>query len=258
VTVDGKLDEEAWKDAAASGPMKAPASGGKMLPVTSFRLMWDDENLYVGYDAPDDHLHCTHTKRDEPIYEQDAVEVFLDPDGDGKNYYEFQVCPAGTIFDSFLPAYRKNQNEWNAGLQAKVVIDGTLNNKDDVDKGFTAEFAIPFKDLENAPSSPPKVGDSWKANFFRLDDAKGGKKAWAWSPPMNNDFHNLKKFGVIEFAGDTPAAETEAKEGDKPAETPVAAAPLKMKKLPLGGTKAKAIAPLKKAPAPEAPKAKVK
>ena len=260
VTVDGKLDEEAWKSAAGSGPMKAPASGGKMLPETSFRIMWDDENLYVGYDAPDDHLHCTHTKRDEPIYEQDAVEVFLDPDGDGKNYYEFQVCPAGTIFDSFLPAYRKNQNEWNATLQAKVVIDGTLNNKDDVDAGFTAEFAIPFKDLTNAPSTPPKAGEKWKANFFRLDDAKGGKKAWAWSPPMNNDFHNLKQFGVLEFVGDEPpAAETVAKEGDKPLETPAAAGPLKMKKLPLAGTKAKTIAPLEKVPVEKAPpKDKVK
>lgn len=229
LTIDGKLDEEAWKAAGTSGAMVAPSTGGKMLPDTSFRIMWDDENLYVGYDAPDDHLHCEFKKRDEAIYEQDAVEVFLDPDGDGKNYYEFQVCPAGVIFDSFLPEYRKNQNEWNADLQAKVSTDGTLNNKDDVDKGWTAEFAIPFKDIENAPSSPPKAGDKWKANFFRLDDAKGGKKAWAWSPPGNNDFHNLPKFGQLEFMGE----EVEEPTGEPAKEPPKAGEPLKMKKVPV-------------------------
>jgi hypothetical protein len=241
VVVDGKLDDEAWKNAVESGPMLAPATGGKMLPVTSFRLMWDDTNLYVAYDAPDDHLHCEFDERDKPIYEQDAVEVFLDPDGDGKNYYEFQICPSGTIFDSLLPAYRKNKNEWNAeGMAAKVVIDGTLNNKDDVDKGFTAEFAIPFADLEHAPVRPPKPGDKWKANFFRLDDAKGGKKAWAWSPPMNNDFHNLERFGVLEFVGETPAEPEEAPAGEAAGEEKPAAEgetkttdSIKLKKMPL-------------------------
>jgi hypothetical protein len=264
VVLDGKPDEEAWKGAAESGPMVTPSNGGKMLPVTSFRIMWDDENLYVAYDAPDDLLHCEFKDRDEPIYDQDAVEVFLDPDGDGKNYYEFQVCPAGTIFDSFLPSSRQNQNDWNGTLEAKVSIDGTLNDPDDVDRGYTAEFRIPFKDIENAPSSPPKPGDSWKANFFRLDDAKGGKKAWAWSPPMNNDFHNLSKFGVLEFVGDEPEpaqkAGEEAKLEDKPVEKPVVeakepvtapGATIKLKKLPLESGAVKKLAAEKKAPVKE-------
>ncbi len=251
VTVDGKLDEDAWKAAVSSGPMVAPQTGGKMLPDTSFRLMWDDTFLYVGYDAPDDHLHCEFDQRDGEIYNQDAVEIFLDPDGDGKNYYEIQICPSGTIFDSLLTSYRANAkepecNKWNSTMQARVSIEGTLNMKDDVDKGYTAEFAIPWADIHHAPSSPPKPGDRWRANFFRLDDAKGGKKAWAWSPPLNNDFHNLPRFGLIEFVGEAllaPAAEVPATgtppvSGVQPA-VPAKPLPLnvqppvKLKKLPM-------------------------
>lgn len=267
VTVDGKLDEEAWKTAVSSEPMVAPQNGGKMLPETRFRLMWDDEFLYVGYDAPDDHLHCEFEERDDAIYNQDAVEIFLDPDGDGKNYYEIQICPAGVIFDSLLTSYRANAkdpecNEWDSEMEAKVSTDGTLNDKEDVDTGYTAEFAIPFKDLEHAPNIPPRVGDTWKVNFFRLDDAKGGKKAWAWSPPMNNDFHNLGRFGVLKFVDNARPADPEEVEGEegekgeegeeegkdeeaakdsppKPAKPLTVQPPLKFKKLPTKKTEKK-------------------
>jgi hypothetical protein len=269
VEVDGRLDEEAWKDAVTSEPMVAPQTGGNMLPETRFKLMWDDEFLYVGYDAPDDHLHCELEERDDPIYNQDALEVFLDPDGDGKNYYELQICPKGTVFDSLLTSYRANAkdpkcNEWDSEMKAEVSVDGTLNDKEDVDEGYTAEMAIPWTDIEHAPSSPPQPGDEWRANFFRLDDAKGGKKAWAWSPPMNNDFHNLERFGVLSFVGeapeDSPAGESgeedggddEDEEGDEEKEpkeeaagakktvSPVKVQPsIRLKKLPLekGGKK---------------------
>jgi hypothetical protein len=205
IKVDGKLDDKAWA-AAAPVELVDPVSGGKMLPPTSVRALWDDTTLYVAFEAEDDHLQSTYKKRDEPLYDQDAVEVFLDPDGDQKKYYEFEVSPAGVIFDSFLPEYRKNQNDWNGGITAAVAADGTLNKADDVDKKYVAEIAIPFKDV--APAAP-KAGEKWKANFFRLDTMKEGRKAYAWSAPKNMDFHNLDRFGELLFEEkktDTPAA----------------------------------------------------
>ena len=60
---------------------------------------------------------------------------------------------------------------------------------------------------------PPKLGDSWKLNLFRLDAPEGKPQmAAAWSPPLVGDFHALDKFGEIVFADEkgqvpaTPAA----------------------------------------------------
>jgi hypothetical protein len=224
ITIDGKLDEKTWAS-ATEVVMVDPVTGGKMFPKTTFRAAWDEKKFYVAFTAEDDHLECTYKKRDDPIYDQDAVEIFLDPDGDQKNYYELQVSPTGLIFDSFLPEYRKNQNDWSSTMEVAVQTDGTLNNKEDVDKSWTAEFAIPVEDLK---VEAIKAGDTWKANFFRLDSAKAGRKGYAWSAPRNNDFHNLERFGEILFAekkaGEAPP-EAAAPPEAPPMEPPVAGGP---------------------------------
>ena len=43
--------------------------------------------------------------------------MFIDADGNGKTYVELQVTPKGTMFDSYLPAYRQNQNDWTSGMK---------------------------------------------------------------------------------------------------------------------------------------------
>lgn len=210
IKIDGKLDEKTW-ESAREITMVDPVSGGKMFPKTTFKAAWDDKNLYVAFIAEDDNLQCTFKKRDDPLYDQDAVEVFLDPDGDQKNYYEFGVSPSGIIFDSFLAEYRKNKNDWNSKIEAAVEMDGTLNKADDVDRKWVAELAIALKDVG---VEKVKAGDKWKANFFRLDMAKAGRKSYAWSAPRNNDFHNLDKFGDIVFEEkktEEPVVETEEK-----------------------------------------------
>ncbi len=42
------------------------------------------------------------TKRDAIIYKDNDFEVFIDPDGDGLNYYELEINALGTIMDLFL------------------------------------------------------------------------------------------------------------------------------------------------------------
>ena len=94
---------------------------------------------------------------------------------------------------------------------------GTLNKRDDQDKGWLAEIAIPLADVNGLAKDgvkvPPKLGDSWRLNMFRMDSPEGKPQlASAWSPPLVGDFHALDKFGEIVFADEkgqvpaTPAA----------------------------------------------------
>ena len=131
--------------------------------------------------------------------------MFIDADGDGKTYVELQVNPKGVTYDSYLPTYRQNNNDWESGMKVGVKVDGTLNKRDDVDKQWVAELAIPLtaalgkeKEMKGVP---PKVGTVWRVNFFRMDQPNNRPQSGTgWSPPLVGDFHTLDKFGEIIFA----------------------------------------------------------
>jgi hypothetical protein len=203
--IDGQFENEAaWKNTTPLDSFKHTMSGQPVERTTEVRLMWDDDNLYVAMRADDDYLKSRYTKHDDELWNEDVFEVFLDPGGDQKNYYELQVSPAGIIFDSHLPQYRQNRNEWSSQMVAKVKLDGKVNQDKGDDKGWSAELAIPFASLNTGGGVPPKAEDKWRVNFFRVDITKERPQYSAWSPPMRGDFHALDKFGTIVFsASDT-------------------------------------------------------
>ncbi len=207
-TIDGRFaDEAVWQGAARLAPFGQTMNGRPVEQKTAVRLLWNPKALYVAMEAEDDHLQSRFKNHDDTLWKEDVFEIFLDPKGDGKHYYEIQVSPAGVVFDSYLPAYRKNRNDWSSGVQVKVARDGSLNNRLNVDKGWRAELAIPFAALDRGGDRPPSAGDKWRANFFRVDVTRRKPVYSAWSPPLRGDFHALKKFGDLVF-GDPPRATT--------------------------------------------------
>jgi hypothetical protein len=206
LSIDGRLDEPAWSKAERLGPFWHYDGEGRGRYQTYARLLWDDQALYLAFEAPDTDVHTPYSKRDDPIYESEAVEIFIDADGDGDEYIELQVAPNGVQFDArFKGGARQNMDQaWNHEYQAKVHIDGTLNDPSDKDRGWTAEWRIPYAGIPDLASAP-KVGQSWKINLFRLERIRRGGKvvgtdATAWSAPLSGDFHRLERFGVITFA----------------------------------------------------------
>jgi hypothetical protein len=197
--IDGKFEkEEVWNKAVQLESFKQTMTGARVEGATAVRLLWDDENLYIAISANDDYLSSRYTQHDDKLWQEDAFEIFLDPKGDAKNYYELQVNPAGVVFDSFLPAYRKNQNAWTSHMVVQTRLIGKLNDDGD-DKVWFAELAIPFSALHGEDATSPKEGDKWRANFFRVNKTKKDKRYSAWSPPLRGDFHALDKFGHLIF-----------------------------------------------------------
>lgn len=203
--IDGKLDEPAWKDAPSTGPFVGTMNGGPAEQAAQARVLWDDANVYVAFEFADKDVWTSLAKHDDKLWTQEAAEVFIDADGDGKTYVELQVNPRNATFDSWLPAYRQNDNAWDAeGLKTAVSVDGTLDKRDDTDKGWVVEMAIPVAAvkgrLQEVAGVPPKVGARWRVNFFRMDMPAGkAQTASGWSPPLRPDFHALDRFGVLLF-----------------------------------------------------------
>jgi hypothetical protein len=213
IKVDGKLDEPAWKAAPSTGSF-VNVGTGKPDPKGSVqgraKLLWDDENLYVGFEVSDKTLTGGFDKKqkDPHLWTKDTVELMIDPDGDGdnKDYYEIQVNPQNLVFDSRFDDYNKpnggkdgpfGHEDWTAKLESAVTLNGTLDNNDDEDQGYTVELKLPFKSLDKAKTVPPALGDHWRVNLYAMQD-NGGV---AWSPILGQgNFHKASRFGRILFA----------------------------------------------------------
>lgn len=202
IAVDGVLAEAAWDRAERAGPFVRSLDGKPAAVATEARLLWDDENLYVAFLASDANVSGAFFKDDEKLYTSNAVEIFLDPVGDGSRYAELEVAPTNALFDaSFAGGSRKGMDlSWSSRARHAVHVDGTLNDSRDVDRGWTVELAIPFAFLPGMTKPRPARGDRWKFNLYRLLQGPGQPgEGQAYSPPMRGDFHALDRFATLRF-----------------------------------------------------------
>ncbi len=186
--------EEGWSKAPriAWGPEKYE---------TAFRALWDETGLYVRFDARDPDPWSTMTRRDEHLWEEEVVEIFLDLDRSGKDYAEVEVSPANVICDVRMVSPSPNKESdltWNLeGLESRVHLRRDAQGKT---TGWTAVAFFPWNGFRSLPSAratrlPPQPGDRWRFNVFRIerphgksDPEKDGVFA-AWSPTGQPSFH---------------------------------------------------------------------
>jgi hypothetical protein len=201
ILIDGVLAESAWNRAERAGPFVRSLDGKPCEVQTVARLLWDDDNLYVAFQAEDPDISTPFTRDDEPLYTSNVVEIFLNPSGDLTRYDEIELAPSNALFDASFTGRRQGMDlSWSSRAKHAVHLDGTLNDSRDVDRGWTAELAIPFASLTGMPAPHPRRGDRWRFNLYRLrqNPAQRGE-GQAYSPPMVGDFHALDRFATMRF-----------------------------------------------------------
>ena len=219
IQIDGRLDEKSWQTAAWQGwwvdPLGRSATQlrrrGRSIPRTRAKLLWDEEALYIAVEALDADVWATLTDRDSNTWEQEVVEVFIDPDGDKRDYVELQVSPANVVFDAQFKYHRSDLTQarsWNfKGWETAVWVDGTLNKRDDQDKRYIVEMRLPLIHLPGAPPRLSAQAKAWRINLFRFDwdeAPKGSQRSAALSPPKIGDFHYLDAFAKLTFRAPRP------------------------------------------------------
>ncbi len=203
-TIDGRLDDAAWRDAPSTQPFVNTMTGDPAGPRTSAKITWDAENLYVAFEVEDDFLKSELSGHDPHLWEQDTVEIMVDPDGDGRNYFELQLSPTEQVFDTRYDSRRVPQpfghTDWDSGMRGATVVRGTVNDDGD-DEGYTAELAIPWSAFYagSPPANPPAAGDTWRVALYVLDARRQGQGGVGWSPPLVGDFHVPERFGRVVF-----------------------------------------------------------
>jgi hypothetical protein len=219
IRIDGRLDDAAWKRAPWTSAFVDIQGGAQPRPRfrTRAKMLWDDEYFYVAAELEEPHVWATLLEHDSVIFHDNDFEVFLNPSGDGRNYFEFEMNALNTGWDLFLnKPYReggKADNSWEIpGLRTAVAIQGTLNDASNRDRGWTLEIAFPWAAFASrAPVSRPNQGESWRVNFSRVEwQIETGDKQyrkvpgrpednWVWSPQGLINMHVPDRWGYVEF-----------------------------------------------------------
>jgi hypothetical protein len=220
VQIDGRLNDAAWAGAPWTDYFVDIEGDQKPRPRfrTRAKMLWDQQYFYVAAELEEPHVWATLTRHDSVIFHDNDFEVFIDPNGDTLEYYEFEINALNTGWDLFLnKPYRqggKARNEWEIpGLLTAVHVQGTLNDPRDRDHGWTVEIAFPWKALGEFAhkAAPPNPGDEWKVNFSRVEwqhEVVGGEYRklqnvrednWVWSPQGVVNMHVPEKWGVVRF-----------------------------------------------------------
>jgi hypothetical protein len=185
----------------AFGLLTRAVGDGPPEQATTVRVCHDGAILYVRFDCEDRDAWGTFTHRDDPIYQEEAVELFLAPGAeDPTHYYEFELSPRGVLFDATIhnptsqradmtadPAWNCPDIAWAAGREGLV------------SQNWWAALAIPWASIAPPSTSLPRL---WRANFYRIERPRDGAPEFScWSPTLTDpaDFHKPARFGALEL-----------------------------------------------------------
>jgi len=179
VRVDGMLDEATWANARVIDQFfqQKPASGMPATERTEVRILFDDENLYIGaelLDQPGYRPVIPTLQRDPNTRDGDAFGLMLDPFHDGKTVFSFFFNPGGAVRDiQSADDGRINNAAWDGAIDYDTRVH---------DGGWTLELAIPWSQLRFDEARDPQL---WGMNLLRRIRRKNEDATWA---PMDRQW----------------------------------------------------------------------
>jgi Carbohydrate-binding family 9 len=194
--------EEPWAlpGGCEAQPLWSAVDGAAPRLSTSVAAYHDGRVLYVWFSAADDDVVATLRGHDEPLWQEDVLEIFIAP-RTVTEYFEVEVNPIGTTFDARIESPDGSREtmrafldwEWR-GMDALVRRDWLTDGR----SHLLTLLRLPFAGVGEAPVS----GERWRANFLRVDRSTNrGDEYSAWSPTLRSpaDFHVSAALGTLRF-----------------------------------------------------------
>ena len=164
------------------------------------------EALLVRFECEDVDAWSTFRERDEPLWREEAVELFLAPGEEvPRRYAEIEVSPTGVLFDAMVdnPDGERSTMRVDVGWNCPGIawrfgsLGGVLGSPED----WWAEIRFPLRSL--VPEAEP-LPTHWRANFYRIERPRRGglpEELSAWAPTHKDppDFHTPGRFGLLEL-----------------------------------------------------------
>lgn len=187
ITVDAKLNEEAWKDAeiATNFVMVEPDNG--TLETTERRsevkIVYNNDAIYVGavlYDNPSN-IQKELTLRDD-FATADHFGITVNGFNDGQQDFRFLVSAAGVQQDCVYTESNGEDFSWNAIWDSSVTI---------TDYGWVVEMKIPYAALRFSNEEE----QVWGLNFYR--EVRKLRQKFTWNRIDNNINNEANQAGIL-------------------------------------------------------------
>ena len=185
--IDGRVEEVEWARAQpySAFVQQEPDEGRPATERTEIRFLIDQTNLYIAiicYDSAPGEIVVSESRRDASLTDTDSIEILLDTFNDGQNAFVFGTNPFGIELDGQVMGEGQNASggfiaSGVGGSQAGQVRGFNANWDADwivragmTDRGWEAEFAIPFKTLRYNPGSDRTWGVNVMRNIRRKNE----------------------------------------------------------------------------------------
>lgn len=185
--IDGDVSDPVWAKAEVIDNFiqKAPNPGQPATERTEVRILYDNDNLYIGFynfDSNPSAIIATAMERDGQLQAADSVALYIDPGQTRRNAYNFEVGASGGRADQLELNNTQELDQWNTiwAARAKRVSDG-----------WTAEISIPFRDLSFEPGQT-----TWGFDVSRRIRHKNERVYWSgWAPTLQ--FSDVSQSGNL-------------------------------------------------------------
>ena len=232
--IDGNLSEIVWQTAQVLSPFLNSEGTEEAGHPTETFLLWDSENFYIGVKA---HIsesqfpHISQTQHDSPIWEDECVEILIDPNLQTDIYYHLVINPIGAHFDQQVnvpgkPSFRFAPHDVQRTLNQKAMQtsfqgDSKWNSEAKVaaqinTSSWSIEVALPRKIFKKPTKSDAQTESApenrWLFNIHRKAYNSSGdaenlvfttqREYSYWLPTYDNEypwwFHSPQQYmGVL-------------------------------------------------------------
>jgi hypothetical protein len=192
IIIDGKLDEQAWFDAAPTSDFWLYFPTDSMLAntKTEIYMLFDDKNLYVAakcYSKESNYIVPT-LRRDYRAGNSDNVTLVIDPFNDRINAFVFGMTPLGVQREALISGGGQNTQDFSTAWDNKWYGEAGIH-----DGYWVAEFQIPFKTLRYNEGQM-----IWRFNSYRFDTQSNETSTWM-NIPRNQLVMNLAFMGEMRW-----------------------------------------------------------
>jgi len=212
--INGILDDASWQSGEwiDDFTQNEPYNGEKPSQRTEFKILFDDDNIYVAFKAFDtspDSIVNRLTRRDD--IDGDLVGIIVDSFHDLRTGFLFAVSSAGVKFDQMFTNDGQNEDSsWDPNWWVKTSTNS---------EGWTAEMKIPFSQVRFEKNSR----DVWGLQMARILYRNNETSFWQHLPAdapgfihMMGELSGLEQIKPRKILDVTPyaVAKTETFEAD--------------------------------------------
>lgn len=185
--IDGLIDQNIWNTVEWSGDFtqKTPTDGADPSQETAFKILYDDDYLYIlvrAYDTEPDKIVKRLSRRDG--FEGDWVEINIDSYFDKRTAFSFTASVSGVKSDE---AISNDGDRWDGTWDPIWYLKTSIDSE-----GWIAEIKIPFTQLKFSNHKTEQVwGLQVNRRFFRKEERSH------WSYFSNDESGYVRHFGEL-------------------------------------------------------------